>query len=143
MFYNIRMAIDLGNETIFGQETEFDGVLHFTDNLVITGHFTGTIEATGSLEIDKTAVCSVDHMAAKSIVVYGKVTGNLEAKERVELCKGSKVKGNIQTSRLRIADNVEFDGQVEMLDEIPDTDIFSMSSAEYKDALMFKGSNLE
>ena len=28
-----------GNLTIFGQETEFDGVLDFTDNLVITGKF--------------------------------------------------------------------------------------------------------
>ncbi len=137
------MAIDLGNETIFGQETEFDGVLHFTDNLIITGHFNGTIEATGSLEIDKSAECTVDHMSAKSIVVYGKVTGNMEATERVELCKGSRVKGNIQTGRLRIAENVEFDGQVEMLDEVPETDIFSVASAEYKEALQLKNSNLQ
>ena len=29
------------NLTVFGQETEFDGVLEFTDNLVITGKFKG------------------------------------------------------------------------------------------------------
>ena len=40
-----------GNLTVFGQETEFDGVLEFSDNLVITGKFHGTINASGDLEI--------------------------------------------------------------------------------------------
>ena len=48
------------NLTVFGQETEFDGELEFTDNLVITGKFSGKINATGNLEIDKTALCNVE-----------------------------------------------------------------------------------
>ena len=75
------MATEILNETVFGQETEFDGVLHFTDNLVITGRFNGTIDASGALEIDRTAICTVDRMSANSIVVYGNVTGDLEAQE--------------------------------------------------------------
>ena len=63
------------NLTVFGQETEFDGILEFTDNLVITGKFNGEIRATGDLEIEKTAVCSVSAMAANSITISGKVTG--------------------------------------------------------------------
>ncbi|MBO5608424.1 MAG: polymer-forming cytoskeletal protein [Treponema sp.] len=136
------MTNEIVNETVFGQETEFDGVLHFTDNLVITGRFNGTIDATGSLEIDKTAVCTVDRMHAKSIVVYGRVTGDLEASERVELCKGSKVKGDIKTANLRIADNVEFEGQVSMLDSVPDINIFSVASSEFKNALLVKSTDL-
>lgn len=127
-----------GNMTVFGQETEFDGSLEFTDSLVITGKFKGEIKATGSLEIDKTAVCEVDKMTADSIVVLGKVDGNIEGKNRVELCNGSKVHGDIRTARLRIGDNVEFDGQVSMIDEIPETDLFSVASAEYKNALIMK-----
>ena len=123
------------NITVFGQQTEFNGTLEFTDNLIITGKFTGTIKATGSLEINKTASCQVDRMSAESIVVSGKIEGDIEGKERVELCNGSKVKGNIKTARLRIADKVEFEGQVEMLSDVPETDIFSVASAEYKNAL--------
>ena len=37
--------------TVFGAETEFDGVLEFSDDLIITGKFTGKINATGNLEI--------------------------------------------------------------------------------------------
>ena len=132
------MSKENGNLTVFGQETEFDGVLEFTDSLVITGKFHGTIKATGDLEIDRSAVCDVDVMNAESIVVSGKVTGRIEASERVELCSGRRVKGDIKTARIRISDNVEFEGQVSMLSEVPDIDIFSVASAEYKDALIKK-----
>lgn len=132
------MSKENGNLTVFGQETEFDGVLEFTDSLVITSKFHGTIKATGDLEIDRSAVCDVDVMNAESIVVSGKVTGRIEASERVELCSGSRVKGDIKTARIRISDNVEFEGQVSMLSEVPDIDIFSVASAEYKDALIKK-----
>ena len=132
------MAKESENLTVFGQETEFDGTLEFTDNLVITGKFTGTIKATGSLEIDKAAVCNVDKMSARSVVISGQVTGDVDGSERVELCNGSHVKGNIKTSRIRIADNVDFEGEVTMLDEVSDVDIFSVASAEYKNSLIMK-----
>ena len=110
------------NFTVLGSETEFEGVLEFTDDLKICGRFNGTISAEGNLEIDKAAVCSVDTMSANSIIISGTVTGNIEAKERVEMCSGSKVKGNVTTARLRIADNVDFEGQVTMLDKEPSVD---------------------
>lgn len=126
------------NLTVFGSETDFDGILEFSDNLVIAGKFNGTIRATGSLEIAKNAVCTVDTMSARSIIVSGSVTGNIEATEHLEMCSGSTVKGDIATSRLRIAENVNFEGSVTMLETDPDVDLFSVSSTEYKNALTIK-----
>lgn len=134
------MVTETLNETVFGLETEFDGTLSFSDNLVITGKFTGTINSTGVLEIDKTAVCKVDVISAKTITVYGRVTGNLEAEECVELCHGSKVTGNITAAAIRISDNVEFEGEVHMIETIPNEDIFNTLSEEYKNSLVLKGS---
>ena len=123
--------------TIFGEETEFDGVLEFKDRLVITGKFNGKIIApTGDLAIDKNAVCTVDSIDANSIVVSGSVKGNLYATERVEICSGSTVEGNIKTARIRIANNVDFSGEVSMLDKEPEVDLFSVASAEYKQAMI-------
>ena len=85
------------NLTVFGQETEFDGILEFSDNLVITGKFKGEIRATGDLEIEKGAVCDVDKMTANSIVISGSVTGDIFADERVEMCSGSIVHGDVET----------------------------------------------
>ena len=121
-----------GDLTILGEQTEFDGVLNFTDNLVITGKFTGTIESTGSLVIEKTGKCSVDKITADSITIAGQVQGDLSAKTKLEMFSGSTIVGNVETSRLRIADDVNFQGRVKMLDEVPDIDIFSVSAEEYK-----------
>lgn len=126
------------NTTVLGEETEFEGELAFSDNLVITGSFRGTIQATGDLEIDRTGSCEVSRISANSIVVSGNVVGNLYAPERIELCTGSAVCGELETGRLRIADNVTFDGQVTMIETVPDVDLFSVASSEYKQALVVK-----
>ena len=106
---------DKKNLTVFGAETEFDGTLTFTDKLVITGKFTGKIESkTGDLQIAKNAVCDVESLSVNSVVIYG----------------------DVKTARVRIANNVEFNGQVTMLDEEPTVDLFSVASDEYKKAML-------
>lgn len=128
---------DKKNLTVFGNETEFDGVLEFKDRLVISGKFNGKIEApTGELEIVKNAVCTVEKVDAKSIVISGNVKGDLFASERVEICSGSKVESNIQTARIRIANNVDYIGQVSMLEEEPEVNLFSVASQEFKQAMV-------
>ena len=79
--------------TVFGPETEFDGVLEFSDDLVITGKFNGRIKATGNREIARDAICTVEKISAKSVVISGNVTGDIEASERVEICNGSGKRG--------------------------------------------------
>lgn len=124
------------NVTVFGAETEFNGTLEFTDRLVITGKFSGIINAPqGDLQIAKKAVCEVNRIDANSVVISGNVTGDIFAKERVEICSGSVVESDISTSRIRIASNVDYSGQVTMLDDEPDVDLFSVASDEYKNAV--------
>lgn len=129
------------NITVFGQETEFDGEIEFTDSLVITGKFNGSINATGSLEVESSALCSVTSMKAKSIVISGNVTGPIEADECVELCSRSCVKGDISSRRIRIADDVDFEGSVSMVDSEPSGELFSLVSDEYKSAIVLKSNN--
>ena len=125
------------NVTTFGSETEFDGVLEFKDKLIITGKFTGRINApTGNLEIARNAVCNVQNIDAASIVVSGTVKGNMNASERVEICSGSVVESDIKTARIRIANNVDFNGDVSMIEKEPDVNLFSVASSEFKQAMV-------
>lgn len=121
-----------GNLTVLGEETEFEGVLEFTDNLIITGKVNGTIKSSGYLEISSCAECKVDTMTASTIIVSGTVTGNINAADKLEMNSGSRITGDVTTKHLCIADDVEFQGAVTMLDEVPEVDIFSMEAAEYK-----------
>ncbi len=129
--------------TVFGPETEFDGVLEFSDDLIITGRFNGRIKATGNLEVARDAICTVEKIVAKSVVVSGNVTGDIEASERVEICNGGIVKGNIVTSRIRIENNVEFEGDVTMLDSVPEENLFAVASNEYKQAMVLRTDIIE
>lgn len=125
------------NITVFGPETEFDGVLEFTDNLVITGKFKGKIVApSGNLEIAKNAYCDVESIKTSSIVISGNVKGKIDASDRVEICSGSTVDGDVSTAHIRVSNNVEFNGQVTMLDKKLDVDLFSVASDEFKQAMI-------
>lgn len=129
--------IKKGNITAFGKHTEFDGVLEFRDKLIIIGKFKGKIIApTGDLIIDKEAVCTVETIDANSIEISGNLKGDMNAVDRVEICSGSVVEGNIKTSRIRIANNVDFTGEVNMIEKEPDVDLFSVASSEYKQAMI-------
>lgn len=129
--------IEKRNITVFGAETEFDGVLEFNDELIITGKFTGKINAPeGNLEIAKNSVCEVDSIEVNSLVIAGNVKGKINAKDRVEICSGSTVHSDITTSRFRIANNVDFNGDVKMLDKEPEVDLFSVASAEFKKTMI-------
>lgn len=123
------------NITILGTETEFSGELTFRDNLVITGKFNGSINATGDLEISKEAICNVNNITVNSVVVSGKVRGDIVSQKFVEMKNGSTIQGNVTTSRIRIEDGVDFQGKISMVENAEKTDLFSMNSSEYKDSL--------
>lgn len=139
----IKPSLEKKTLTVFGSETEFDGVLEFSDDLIITGRFNGKINATGNLEISKDALCTVDSINVKSLIISGELTGDINASDRVEICSGAKVTGDIKTSRIRIANNVEFEGQVTMVSTNPEDNIFSVSSEEYKKALVGRSELIE
>ena len=132
-----KTTIGKRNVTVFGTETEFDGVLEFKDRLIITGKFNGKIVApTGDLTVDKNAECTVESIDANSIVICGNLKGDMNANERVEICSGSVVEGNITTARIRIANNVDFSGEVKKKKKEHEVDLFSVASSEYKQAMV-------
>ena len=122
--------------TILGENTLFDGSLKFSQELAIAGNFKGKIDATGFLHIRKSAACDVDHIAAESIIVEGKVDGNLRAEGRVEMRSGCSVRGDVAASAIKIDDNVSFEGNVEMIKGKSDADIFLMRGDVLKAKLM-------
>lgn len=121
--------------TVFGEKTRFKGTLKFSEELHIAGSFEGSIDAQGALLIRKGAVVATDHVHAASIVVEGSVKGDLTAGDRIEMKTGSSVRGNVSSSRLRIADGVAFEGSVEMIRQVGDVDLFSSRTDALKASL--------
>lgn len=122
------------NSTVLGNETSFKGTMKFKKSLKIDGSFEGNIESSGSLYIEENAVVRAQ-IKVGTIIVGGKVIGNIEATEKLELLDSGKIFGNVRTPNLKIAEGVEFDGECEMIKNPEDIDIFSATVSQLKQSV--------
>ncbi|MDR0569496.1 MAG: polymer-forming cytoskeletal protein [Spirochaetaceae bacterium] len=116
----------------FSPDTHFSGFLKFKETLRIEGTFKGTIEAEGALIVAKGAVVEADRICVRSLSVYGTVIAAVLAEDMVDMFPGAQVKGDITAARLRIADEVLFEGQCSMTGEEKEVEIFSRPTEEIK-----------
>ena len=121
---------------VLGKGTSFNGLLKFKNTLWIQGKFSGTIEATGALIVDKEAVVEADRITVSSLTVYGTVIGDIHAIDKVDMMSGAKVQGDVTAARLRIADGVLFEGQCNMTGVEKEVEIFSRPVEEIKAELL-------
>ena len=117
---------------VLGKATSFNGVLKFKTSLRIQGKFKGTIEATGSLIVDKDAIVEADRITVSSLTVYGTVIGAVFAADKIDVMSGAEVRGDLSAARLRIADGVLFEGQCKMTGIDREVEIFSRPIDEIK-----------
>ncbi|HRP70638.1 MAG TPA: polymer-forming cytoskeletal protein [Turneriella sp.] len=99
--------------TVFAQGSAFKGTLEFAKPLRILGGYEGEIKGSEYLEIGPEAKVNA-HIDAAYVVIYGQVTGNVVATEKVELKEGAKLVGNIRSPKLEVDDGVIFEGLCEM-----------------------------
>jgi cytoskeletal protein CcmA (bactofilin family) len=117
---------------VLGDRTSFTGLLRFKETLRIRGRFKGTIEAVGSLIVDRGAVVEADHITVESLTVSGTVVGAIHAVDKIDMLSGAEVRGDCVAARLRIADGVLFEGQCSMTGVEKEVEIFSRSTEEIK-----------
>jgi len=102
------------------------GTLSFKDpvNLKINSNFHGTLECKGTLTIGSTA--DVDaHITAESIIIAGKIKGEINARKTIVLMPTAVLNGNISTPRLTIAEGAVFQGKCQMFEDYLDVEELS------------------
>ena len=102
-----------GTSAFLGQGTRVTGKLALEGPGRIDGQFEGEIAARDTLTIGEHAVVNAK-LDGTSIVVHGRVTGDITARTRVELRAPSKVFGNIKTPSLVIHEGAFFEGSCSM-----------------------------
>ncbi|WVN42224.1 polymer-forming cytoskeletal protein [beta proteobacterium MWH-UniP1] len=84
--------------TLVGPKSEVHGRLRVGENVRIDGQVLGDIEATSgttpTVAVAETGFVDGD-IAAHRVLVAGRVSGSIQASERVELTAGAVVEGNI------------------------------------------------
>jgi cytoskeletal protein CcmA (bactofilin family) len=112
---NKNPVYDIGMvSTVFGKDTEFEGELFFKKSLQINGKFDGEITSGDYLVVGNGAEIKAN-ISVNTLILMGTITGNVEAKKKLEIHSSGKLYGNIRTEKLMIADGVVFEGKCEMI----------------------------
>jgi cytoskeletal protein CcmA (bactofilin family) len=97
-----------------GKSVVIKGELSGSEDLYLDGLVEGTIALKGnSLTVGPNGQvkASVD---AKGVIVQGKLEGNIQASDRVELRKSASVMGDIATQRIAIEEGAFLKGKVDI-----------------------------
>ncbi len=99
-------------ETILGSGSELKGELCAQGTVRIDGFMDGDVRAESVIVGESGRI--LGNVKARSVVVGGRVDGNIDADEIAELKEKSHVSGEIRAARLSVSEGAVFDGQSRM-----------------------------
>jgi cytoskeletal protein CcmA (bactofilin family) len=102
-----------GVRNILSSDVEITGSVKFTNDLLVDGRIDGQISSDGNLTIGENAKIKAEIKTA-SVIVHGKVHGNITVTDRVELRAGSEVVGDIKAKILFVEASAVFVGKSEV-----------------------------
>ena len=108
-----------GEMIVIGQSVVIKGELSCGEDLYIDGHVEGTIDPKGNrLTIGPNGRVKAN-VTARVVVVQGKLEGNIQASDRVDLKQSAVVMGDIATQRISNDEGAYFKGSVNIQREAP------------------------
>lgn len=99
--------------TLIGAGTTLKGDISSNSDLRIDGTVIGNIQSTAKVVIGANGVVEGD-ITGNQADIIGKVTGNIKAKDLLQLRGDSVVTGNLYAEKLQIEPSATFNGQCHM-----------------------------
>ncbi len=97
-----------------GKSVVIKGELNGSEDLTIEGQVEGTIQLREHVLTIGANGRIKAQVFAKSVIVFGEVTGNVTASEKVDIRDNGSVDGDIVSPRMAIAEGAHFRGSVDM-----------------------------
>ena len=101
------------SKNVLNSDVELKGTLKFSGELTFDGKLEGDISSDGVLNLGDNAVVK-GNINAATIVMRGKVNGNVIAKEKLDIKSKTELFGDIRAPRLAIEEGVTFVGKTEV-----------------------------
>jgi cytoskeletal protein CcmA (bactofilin family) len=98
------------NKNILSSDVEIKGSLKFSNDLIIDGKIEGEVTSDGALTVGENAFI-VGEIRTKSVVLYGRVQGNITVTERCELKSNAVLEGDVVAGTLSIEEGATFMGK--------------------------------
>lgn len=105
---------DQANVVAFiGHGVEFSGVIKYQGSVRVDGKLDGEVHAEGTLFLGEQAIITAK-ITAQSVISKGQITGDIKAKEKVQLLAPAKMDGSVKTPSFLMEEGVLFNGTCEM-----------------------------
>src|SRR5437660_11380006 len=101
------------SKNVLGSDVEIKGTLRFSGELTFEGKLEGEVHTDGMLNLGDSAVVN-GNINAQSVVVRGKINGNINAKEKIDIKTKAELFGDIRASKLSVEEGVTFVGKAEV-----------------------------
>jgi cytoskeletal protein CcmA (bactofilin family) len=105
--------IEAVTNTVMSPDIDFVGDMRFKTSLMIKGKMKGTVRAEGHFIVAPGAVVEATVEAAK-VTNYGSITGEILAKDCLEMKKGATQLGNVTTPDIMVELGCCINGDVRM-----------------------------
>lgn len=101
------------SKNVMNSDVEIKGNVRFSGELTFEGKLEGEIQSDGTLNLGDTAVIN-GNINAGTVVVRGKVNGNVVAKDKIDIKTKAELFGDVRSSKLVIEEGVTFVGKTEV-----------------------------
>src|SRR6266436_5429141 len=101
------------SKNVLNTDVEIKGTLKFSGELTFDGKLDGDINSEGTLTLGDNAVVK-GTIDVGSVVVRGKITGNIIAKDKIDLKAKTELFGDVRATKLVMEEGVTFVGKTEV-----------------------------
>jgi cytoskeletal protein CcmA (bactofilin family) len=106
-----------GINSLLGEGSSFEGTARVGGAVRVDGHWKGSVEVADTFVVGRTGVFD-GQVHARDVIVSGRLMGKIHATGSVELQKGCRFEGDVETPIFVVEEGVFFQGNCRMPPEI-------------------------
>lgn len=116
---NYRRTLDgvMQFSSAIGENTTINGQFTGGENIMVRGTVRGNSDIKGMIVIMDSG-CWTGHLVADVVVVAGRVEGNIEAREKIEIVSGGHIVGDIRSPIIAMEIGAIHEGSMHMCEKV-------------------------
>ena len=103
-----------GTTSMLSKKINIEGDIQGDEDLRVEGHFKGTIKVAGDIFVGQSGVVEAD-VEADNVVIQGQVTGNVLARQQLEIQSSGQLLGDCKAKSIDIREGAVFEGRSNMI----------------------------
>jgi cytoskeletal protein CcmA (bactofilin family) len=103
-----------GSTSLLSRNVKIDGEIRGEENLHIDGRIKGAIRLNGDILIGNAGIVEAE-IEAENVIIQGQVTGNVKARQQLEIQPSGKLIGDCTARSIDIKEGAVFEGRSNMI----------------------------